>query len=214
MTSTATLAVVWRGAKAQSVEAAKTTEMIIASTIASNSSSFIPLALNDLVGTKFRLIAGYQGSPPMALAMERGEVDAIAGMSWEAIQTVKRDWLDENKVGFLYTLGARRIRDLPDVPCLPDFASDDRSRGILRLLGSGQEIGRSLVAEPGAPPERIAALREAFDATMADPAYIADATARNLTVDPLPGREVARIVAETAATPRDIIDAARKYFGQ
>jgi len=83
--STATVSVVWHTSRVQSVEAAKRDEIVIAASVPSNSSSFIPTALNDLVGTRFKIIRGYQGSPPMALAMERGEVDAIGGMSWEAI---------------------------------------------------------------------------------------------------------------------------------
>src|SRR5215468_1373555 len=100
--STATVSVVWHTAKAQSVEAAKRTEIVMAATVPSNSSSFIPTALNDLAGTKFKIVRGFQGSPPMALAMERGEVDAIGGMSWEAIQTTKPDWLAEKKIKVLY----------------------------------------------------------------------------------------------------------------
>ena len=91
--STATVSVVWHSSAVQSVEAAKRGEIAIAASVPSNSSSFIPTALNDLIGTKFKIIRGYQGSPPMALAMERGEVDAIGGIAWEAIQTTKPDWL-------------------------------------------------------------------------------------------------------------------------
>jgi tripartite-type tricarboxylate transporter receptor subunit TctC len=212
--STATVSVVWHTAAVQSVEAAKRNEIAIAASVPSNSSSFIPTALNDLIGTRFKIIRGYQGSPPMALAMERGEVDAIGGMSWEAIQTTKPDWLAQKKIKILYAQGAHRIKDLPDDPGLLDFAVDARSRQILGLLGGGPDIGRSLVAEPGIPAERAAALRRAFLATMEDPAFVADMHKRNLNIEPLSGEDVQKIVAAAAATPKGLVEQARRYAGQ
>jgi tripartite-type tricarboxylate transporter receptor subunit TctC len=214
MNATATVALAWHTSKAQSVEDAKTTQMLVAGSVPSNSSVFIPTALNDLIGTKFKIILGYQGSPPMALAMERGEVDAIGGMSWEALQLEKRSWIDEKKIRILYTQGAHRYRELPDVPGLLDFATDDRSRTLLALLGSGQDIGRAIVAEPGIPKERAAALRQAFMEAMADPAWLEDASKRNLGVDGLSGQDLQAIVSQAVATPKDILDQARKYIGQ
>ena len=111
--STATLAMVWHTSAVQSIEEAKQRPIIIAASVPSNSSSFIPTALNDLIGTRFKIVRGFPGSPPMALAMERGEVDAIGGMSWEAIQLTKPDWLADKKAKGLYTHSAHRIKDLP-----------------------------------------------------------------------------------------------------
>lgn len=212
--STATVAMVWHTAPTQSVEEAKRHEIIIAGSVPSNSSSFIPTALNDLVGTKFKVIRGFQGSPPMALAMERGEVDAIGGMSWEAIQLTKPDWLAEKKARVLYVHSAHRIKDLPDAPGLLDFAVDEKSRRILELLGGGPEIGRSIAAEPGVPAERAAALRQAFADTMADSTFVSDMHLHNLNVEPLTGQEVQNIVAADAATPRGLVEQARRYAGQ
>jgi tripartite-type tricarboxylate transporter receptor subunit TctC len=182
--------------------------------VPSNSSSFIPTALNDLIGTKFKIIRGYQGSPPMALAMERGEVDAVGGMSWEAIQTTKPDWLTGHKIRILYAQGAHRIKELPDDPGLLDFAVDQRSRQLLALLGGGPDIGRSIVAEPSIPAERAAALRRAFTATMDDAAFVAEMHKRGLNIEPLSGEEVQRIVAAAAATPKALVEQAKRYAGQ
>jgi tripartite-type tricarboxylate transporter receptor subunit TctC len=212
--STATVSVVWHTSPVQSVEAAKRDEIVIAASVPSNSSSFIPTALNDLVGTRFKIIRGYQGSPPMALAMERGEVHAIGGMSWEAIQTTKPDWLADKKIRILYAQGAQRIKELPNDPGLLDFAVDERSRKILALLGGGPDVGRAIVAEPGIPAERAAALRQAFAATMMDAAFIADMHKRNLNVEPLSGNELQTIVAAAVATPRELIEQAKRYAGQ
>ena len=210
--STATVSVVWHTSPVQTIEEAKQRQILMAGTVASNTSNFIPAALNDLIGTKIKVIMGYRGSPDQALAMMRGEVDSIGGMSWEAIQTNHQDWLSENKIRVFYAQGAHRIADLPDAPALLDFAVDERSRQILGLLGSGPDIGRSVVAEPGIPAERAAALRRAFAATMADPAFVEEIRHRHLGLEPLSGEEVQHLVAASVATPAHLVEEARRYI--
>jgi tripartite-type tricarboxylate transporter receptor subunit TctC len=212
--STATVSLVWHTSPVQTVEEARSREILIAASVPSNSASFIPMALNDLYGTKFKVIRGFLGSPDQALAMERGEVNAIGGISWEAVQLNHQDWLATKKIKVLYALGARRIKALPDVPSLLDFATNERSRNILSLLGSGPDIGRALVAEPGIPAERAAILRKAFMETMEDPEFVSDMHKRNLEVEALSGEEVQRIVAADVATPRELIEQAKRYVGQ
>ena len=178
----------------------------MAGTVASNTSNFIPVALNDLIGTKIKVIKGYRGSPDQALAMMRGETDAIGGMAWEAIRTNHPDWLTEKKIKVFYAQGAHRIAELPDAPGLLDLAVDEKSRQILGLLGSGPDIGRTIVTEPGIPPERAAALRQAFQETMQDPEFVADIKQRNLTIEPLEGKEVQTMVeAVVPSTPKELV---------
>src|SRR5215467_14765950 len=135
--STATVSVVWHTSPVQTIEEAKHREILMAGTVPSNTSNFIPAALNDLIGTKIKVIMGFRGSPDQALAMLRGETQAIGGMSWEAIQTNHKEWITEKQIRILYAQGAQRIKDLPNDPALLDFATDERSRRILGLLGSG-----------------------------------------------------------------------------
>jgi tripartite-type tricarboxylate transporter receptor subunit TctC len=212
--STATVSVVWHTSPVQTIEQAKHQEILMSGTVASNTSNFIPAALNDLIGTKIKVILGYRGSPDQALAMMRGETDSLGGMSWEAIQTNHQDWLTEKKAKIFYVQGARRIAELPDEPALLDFAVDERSRQILGLLGSGPDIGRSIVAEPGIPRERAAALRQAFMATMADPDFAEEIKTRHLGIEPMSGEEVQRMVAASVATPKELVDQAKHYAGQ
>jgi tripartite-type tricarboxylate transporter receptor subunit TctC len=212
--STATVSVVWHTSPVQTIEEAKKRELLMAGTVPSNTSNFIPAALNDLIGTKIKVIMGFRGSPDQALAMLRGETHSIGGMSWEAIQTNHKEWITEKKIRILYTQGAQRIKELPNDPALLDFATDERSRRILELLGSGPDIGRSLVAEPGIPPERAAALRAAFTAAMRDPELIAEIQKRRLDLEPLTGEEVQKMVAAYVATPRPLIEQAKRYIGQ
>ena len=211
--STDSVAMVWHTAPAQTVDEAKRTEIAMAVTQPGASTSMIASALNDLVHTKFRLVRGYQGSPPMALAMERGEVHAMGGMSWDAVKTTKQAWLTEKKARVLYTFGMRRLKDLPEAPALVDLAIDDKSRAILNLLGSGADVGRALAAEPGIPPDRAAALRKAFKDTMNDPAFLADMAKRRLDVEPMSGEDVQKLIAAAVATPRDLVEHAKRYVG-
>jgi tripartite-type tricarboxylate transporter receptor subunit TctC len=212
--STATVSVVWHTSPVQTIEEAKKRELLMAGTVPSNTSNFIPAALNDLIGTKIKVIMGFRGSPDQALAMLRGEVNSIGGMSWEAIQTNHREWITEKKIRVLYAQGAQRIKDLPNDPALLDFATDERSRRILTLLGSGPDIGRSIVAEPGIPRERAVALRQAFMATMQDAELVAEVRRRNLTLEPVSGEEIQKMVAAYAATPKELVDQAKRYIGQ
>src|SRR5437763_13099259 len=212
--STATVSVVWHTSPVQSIEDAKHRELLMAGTVPSNTSSFIPAALNDLTGTRIKVILGCRGSPDQALAMMRGEAQSIGGMSWEAIQANHQEWLTEKKIKILYAQGARRIKELPNEPALLDFATDERSRNILSLLGSGPDIGRSIVAEPGIPPERASALRKAFMAAIEDPEFVAEMKKRNLNIEPLSGEDVHKIVAASVATPKDLVAHANRYIGQ
>jgi tripartite-type tricarboxylate transporter receptor subunit TctC len=211
ITSTDSVAMVWHTAPAQSIEEAKRIPITIAVTQPGASTSMIATALNDLVKTKFKIVRGYQGSPPMALAMERGEVDAMGGMSWDAVKTTKQDWLREKKAKVLYTFGARRLKDVPDAPALTELAIDGRSRAILTLLAGGADVGRSLAAEPGIPSARAAALRKALMETLQDPDLLADMRKRKLTVEPLDGAELQKLIAAAVATPPALVQQAKRY---
>jgi tripartite-type tricarboxylate transporter receptor subunit TctC len=212
--TTATVAVVWHTSPVQTIEQAKHRQILMAGTVASNTSNFIPEALNDLIGTRIKVIKGYRGSPDQALAMMRGETDAIGGIAWEAIETNHADWLSGHKIRVLYAQSAHRLADVPDAPGLLDLAVDARSRQILGLLGSEADIGRTIVAEPGIPPERATALRQAFIATMRDPDFVADIKQRNLTLEPLSGEEVQKLVEAVVATPKELVNQAKRYAGQ
>lgn len=211
--STSTVALAWHTAPALSVEAAKSREIIVAASVPGSPSSYIPIALNDLIGTRFKVIRGFQGSPQQALAMERGEVHAIGAMSWEAIQANHREWLTGRKIRVLYAQGTRRIADLPDVPAVVEFAADDRARSILQLISVAPEIGRSIVAEPRLAPERVTALRQAFVATLTDPAFVAEMHKRSLGIEPLNGEALQALVAAATATPCPLIEQVQRYIG-
>ena len=206
VTSTTTYVVGWHTAPAKSVEQAKQTEFIIAATARTSTSALIPYALNQLIGTKFKVVLGYDGSGPMALAMERGEVHGLGGMSWEAIKTGRPQWLSDRSAVFLFRVGTERHPELPNVRAVTEFATSPGDKALLTLLGSGPDIGRSLAAEPRIPAERAEALRRAFMTMVRDPAFRADAEKRKLEVDPLDGARLQRLIDEAVSTPPELVE--------
>ena len=146
--------------------------------------------------------------------MMREEVNAIGGMSWEAIQTNHQEWLDRKDRSGCSTPRARSAskscRMFRACSTSPSMTARARSS---TLLGSGPDIGRSIVAEPGIPADRAAALRQAFMETLEDPEFVAEMRKRNLDIEPLSGEEVQRIVAASVATPKELVDQAKRYIG-
>ncbi len=182
-------------------------------TVAGNGSGSDPdvftNVLHNLFGLKGRLITGFPGSAEISLAMERGEVDGRCGWSWSSIKAEKADWLKDKKLNLIVQLALQKAGDLPDTPLITDLAVNERQRQILKLIFGRQTMGRPFAAPPGVPEDRALALRTAFDAVMKDPEYIAEALKRGLEVNPVSGQDVAKLVSELYATPKDIVNEAR-----
>jgi tripartite-type tricarboxylate transporter receptor subunit TctC len=168
------------------------------------------LMLKNVFGVKLRLISGYPGTTEMALAVERGEVDGRASWSWSSLKTLKPDWIAQKKVTIPVQLNLRSSPDLADVPLIVNFAQTERQRQILKLVVSRQTMGRPFMAPPGLPADRAAALRAAFDATMKDPEFIAEANARGQEVDPVSGAALDALIAELYATPKDVVEETKR----
>jgi tripartite-type tricarboxylate transporter receptor subunit TctC len=162
--------------------------------------------LKAMFGAKNRLVTGYPGSAEIALAMERGELDGRCGWSWSSIKAEKSQWVQEKKLNLLVQLTlSDGAPDLKGVPLITDFATDDRQRQILKLIFSRQQMGRPFAAPPGIPEERKAALRKAFDQTMADPEFLAEAQARRLEIRPVTGAAIEKLVNEMYQAPKDVV---------
>jgi len=161
--------------------------------------------IKNLFGVKVRLVSGYPGGPEMNLAMERGEVDGRCGWSWSSIKITKPDWLSARKINLPLQMALQKSRELPDVPLIMDFARDERDRQILKLVLARQQMGWPFLAPPDLPAERVQALRKAFDETMKDAEYLAEARQRALDVNPMTGAEIDKLVGELYQTPPDVI---------
>ena len=133
--------------------------------------------IRSIFGVKIRLVSGYPGGNEINLAMERGEVDGRCGWSWSSIKITKPDWLTKKQINLALQMALHKNSELADVPLIMDLARNDRERQILKLVLSRQEMGWPFTAPPDLPKDRADALRAAFDATMKDPEYLAEAQA-------------------------------------
>lgn len=202
-------------AKAKSLEDAKQREVVIGGLGAATNSVMAPTLLNALLGTKFKIIQGYKSSADVSLAAERGEVEAVAAIGWAGIKASRPEWLGgERRVNVLYQIARERSADLPNAPAMGELGSTPEARAILRFFGSSSDMGRSLFVSPEVPTERVQALLKAFQDMLKDPAFLEDVKKRNIDVESATGPKVAEIVAETMATPKDVVERMKTVLGR
>jgi tripartite-type tricarboxylate transporter receptor subunit TctC len=173
---------VWHTTGVKTIEDAKKKEVIFGATSPSATSSMVPRALNQIVGTKFKIVTGYQGSVDMYLAMERGETHGMATGVWFDLTRERADWVKDNKVSVLFQISTTRTADLPDVPALSQLAGNPEDNNILGLLASTEDMGRAFAAGPKVPADRVAFLRTAFAKMMADPDFLRESAKRNFEI--------------------------------
>jgi tripartite-type tricarboxylate transporter receptor subunit TctC len=159
----------------------------------------------NVFGAPIKLVPGYPGTNEITLAMERGEVDGLCGISWSTVKTRHAQWLKEKKMNLLVQASFKKVPELKDVPLAMDETKDKEKLQILKLILAAQQMARPFAAPPGIPPERKAALVKAFDETMKDPDYLADAKRLDLDVNPVSGKELDELLAELYATPKDVV---------
>ena len=138
--------------------------------------------------------------------MENGEVAGRGSNSWASYKATKPDWIRDKKMNVLVQIGLQKAKDLPDVPLLMDLAKNDEDRAALKLLSAPPDIGRPVFAPPGVPADRVKALRDAFDATMKDAAFLEAAKREGLDIDPVSGEQLQKIVNEILAAPQAVRD--------
>ncbi len=164
-----------------------------------------PKVLNDVLGTRFKIVGGFPSSADVFLAMERSEVDGICE-SLDSIRNRRPDWIPTGKVAVLLQAGTRPDPDLKGVPFVLDLARTEEQRQMLEYLYAGQGIGRPFVAPPDLPPQRLKMLRDAFNATMRDADFLAEARKSKLDLAPEDGEHLAALIVRIYATPRPIVD--------
>ena len=196
---------VWHTAPVQNLSDLKAKELVVGAQAPGTTQYDFPVMGNDLFGWKVRVVKGYDGTPKIHLAMEAGEVQGVGATSWTTLKALNSNWLDEKKIKVIAQWGLRKHADLPDVPFILDLAKTDADRQALLLGLARLEFGRPFFVPPNVPAERVQTLRRAFDATMKDPAFLAEAEKLKLDLDPLTGEQVAELVAQVAATPTDVV---------
>jgi tripartite-type tricarboxylate transporter receptor subunit TctC len=180
-------------------------ELIVGDTGVGTGTHAYPKALNGMVGTRFKIIAGFPSSSDVFLAMERGEVDGICE-SLDSVSGKRPDWIPQKKVVILFQGGAQPNPELKDVPFVLDFAKTPEDRQAIEFLYAGQGIGRPFIAPPDMPADRVKMVRDAFMATMKDPAFIEDARKQKLDVEPEDGEHLAALIRKIYATPKPVVD--------
>lgn len=212
VTKDVSVCMAWGTSPFKTIDDVKKQQMSVAGTGAGSDTDLWPLVLNDVMGTKFKVITGYLGSQETILAIERGEVHGRCGWSLSSLKSTKPNWLSEKKINILVQIAAEKSPELPDVPLVFDLVSEPEDRQMLELLSGPMGMARPLVGPPGLDPEKTSILRRAFDATMKDPAFLADAAKIQAEVAPTSGEKVQALVSRIYQTPRAVIARAKKFL--
>ena len=166
--------------------------------------------LRNVFGARLKLVSGYPGTNDATLAMERGEVNGMCGISWSTAKARHADWMKAGKVNMPVQFGLRKEADIPDIPAAMNLVKGEEQTKMLRLILAGQTMARPYAAPPGIPDDRHQALIAAFDDTMRDPEFLSDAQKLQADISPVSAREIERLLADVYATPKDIVIKAAK----
>ncbi len=193
------------GAWFKDFEDARKKEIVVGATGAASPGYLLPTALNMYAGSKFKIVFGYKGSNDVLLAAERKEVDLIGSIGIATMLVRNPDWILERKAPMVYQAALTRHALLPHVAALPELATSADGKAVLTAVAASAEIGRSIITTPNVPPARLAALRKAFNAMIADAAFIDLMKKRNIMIEPLTGEQVDKISTDTLQTPPDVL---------
>ncbi|MFT5540295.1 MAG: tripartite-type tricarboxylate transporter receptor subunit TctC [Alphaproteobacteria bacterium] len=188
--------------------------LITGSTTSSALGTAIPRAMNYALGTKFQLVMGYKGGLGVDQALEKGEVAARAGATWSVLRGKYPHWIRDKKITVIAQIGSHRAMGLENVPRLAELAQNDEQRRILAFFSSAIDVGKPAAVGPKVPAVRVAILRKAFNDTMKDPAFLADAHKQGLVISPVRGEDLQKLILSVVNTPAPILKAANKIYGK
>jgi tripartite-type tricarboxylate transporter receptor subunit TctC len=201
-----------RDAPAKTFEEALQKETVLGATATSTDNYVLAVLSNRVFGTKFKVVSGYDGSAAVDLAIENGEVQGAAGKDWSTITATRPDWIRDKTVNIIMQMGMRPHPDLQNVPSALDVVRSPEDKAVLELIFAKYGMSRPFMAPPGVPPERLQILRKAFDDTMKDPEFLADAKKINAEIRPVAGVEVEGLVKKIMATPEPLAARAREML--
>jgi tripartite-type tricarboxylate transporter receptor subunit TctC len=206
--------VTWHTSTAKTLQDAIAREVVVGASGAAGGSVIGPSIYNAVLGTRFKVVYGYQGGAHIDLAMKRGEVEGRGNNTWAGYKATMPNEVRDGLLNVLIQTGLRKDRDLPHVPLFLDLVKGDAAREpIAAFMSKAVAIARPVAAPPGVPPDRVELLRRAFDATMQDPAFLAEAEKLHLEIDPLSGEQVQDIVQSVLATPKPVINQIQATLG-
>jgi tripartite-type tricarboxylate transporter receptor subunit TctC len=201
----------WHTSPVKSVADAQKIEAKLSGTGVGSTVSIYPTVMNNVLGTKFKLIMGYKGSNDAQLAVERGEAEGHS-TSWTAVKVAHPDWRPDKKINIIVQFALKKHPELPEVPTVVELARNDEERAVLRAVMNATEIGTAFFSPPGVPADRVTALRRAFDATVKDPEFLAEAARTKLTVGPLPGEDLQELVSEVASLSPALLEKVKAAY--
>jgi tripartite-type tricarboxylate transporter receptor subunit TctC len=199
---------VWNSAGIRSIEDAKNKEVVLGATGEGSGLFILPIAMNRVLGTRFKMVSGYKSSEDINLAIQRGEVQARA-FGIDSIRAQHPDWLKNKAIDIIAQAGVKRDADLPDVPLVTELAKNDEDRAVMALISSTAGLGHPYLVPPGTPADRIAVLRQAFLDALRDRSLIEEMGKLGLRIDPMDAAEVAKIVTDTIAAPASVVAKAK-----
>jgi tripartite-type tricarboxylate transporter receptor subunit TctC len=205
------IVMMWHTSPVKSIADAQRIESTLSGTGAGSTVSIYPTVLNNVIGTKFKLVMGYRGSNEAMLAMERGEVEGHS-TAWAAVKVAKPDWIRDKTVSIIVQFSLKRHPELPDVPTAVELARNEEERGVLAAVLNASEVGTAFFTTPGVAGDRLAALRRAFDATMKDAEFLAEADKLRLGVSPMTGEDLQKLVAQVSGLSPALLEKVRAVY--
>jgi tripartite-type tricarboxylate transporter receptor subunit TctC len=209
--STTSVAVAWHTAPVLSYRDLFDHQLIVGGVGTATPMVTLPYLLNRTLGTKFKVVTGYQGGSAVNLAMMRGEIQGRVDYSWNSLSVEHPDWLKEQQIRLLFQIGLRIHKDLKEVPLLLDIAKSPDERAMLEVFSSSYELGRAFMVAEKVPADRVAILRDAFTRTMADPEFLKEARRANMDVDPIAPEKLHSLVEKAYQTPKALIERIKEY---
>ena len=213
ITTDTSVCVTWRTSKIKTWKDLLTTPSVFGGEGKGSDPDAFATLLQLEFGAKLKLVTGYPGTADITLAMERGEIDGLCGISYSTLTSAHAEWLRDKDVNILVQAALEKDPALPNVPSLLDLATQEKQRQILKLAVAPQAMARPFAMPPDVPADRLSVMRAAFDATMKDPAFLAEANTLKLDVNPLPGPKIEDLVKQLYATPKDVILEAAHAMG-
>jgi tripartite-type tricarboxylate transporter receptor subunit TctC len=213
MNRESTLAMSWHTSRVKTYEDLQKTELLVPGTGAGADSELIPVALNYLAGTKFKIIKGYKNTHDAALAMERGELEGIAYWSWSALRATQQHWLREKKLHLLFHTGDREHPELPGIRLIRNLVTEPTNKAALDFILAREILGRPFMAPPDIPADRAKALREAFARTLVDREFLAEAEKRQIEINLVAGEEVDSVLKRAASASPEVIARVKQALG-
>jgi tripartite-type tricarboxylate transporter receptor subunit TctC len=194
----------WHGSPVHSLHDAIAAPAIFGTTGAGSIAAQVPAAFNRLIGTQFHFVFGYPSSSAITVAMERGEVH-VAQFALASLKAFRPDFVAKKLVTAIAQIGLEREAELPDTPLMSDLARTPEDAAAIAYISKAVAVGRPVATTPGAPPERVAILRRAFDEALADPDFNADAARGGLEISPMSGEQLQSLIHDLIAAPPDVL---------